>query len=65
MALLALGRITGDAETLRAAVDVLAASPARLEHARALTALGGREPLRHALELAERCGATALAGQRS
>ena len=39
MGLLALGTITGDAGTLRAAVDVLRDSPARLELARALTAL--------------------------
>jgi DNA-binding CsgD family transcriptional regulator len=63
MALLALGRITGDIDTLRAAVDVLAHSPARLEYARALTALGDRDSLRTALELAERCGATVLAAQ--
>ena len=54
------------------AVDVLAASPARLEHARALADLGvalrhrrriveAREPLRRALDLAIRCGATPLA----
>ena len=36
-------------------------SQARLEHARALVALGGREPLKQALEIAERLGATALA----
>ncbi len=59
MALTALGTITGDAETLRVAVEVLGAAP--LERAHALFALGGREPLREALELAERCGATALA----
>jgi DNA-binding NarL/FixJ family response regulator len=63
MALLALGRITGDADTLRAAVDVLAPAPARLEYAYALTALGDRDALRTALELAERCGATVLAAQ--
>ena len=70
MALLALGRITGEVETLRAAVEVLASAPARLEHARALVALGAalgeddaRGPLRAALELAERCGATVLAAQ--
>jgi len=61
MALLALGRITGDADTMREAVRVLEDSPARLEHARALAALNDRESLRKALELAERCGATALA----
>ena len=51
---------------------MLAASPARLEHARALADLGvalrhrrriaeAREPLREALDLAMRCGATPLA----
>jgi DNA-binding CsgD family transcriptional regulator len=51
---------------------VLGASQARLEHARSLTELGAalprsnrrsdaREPLREALDLAHRCGATALA----
>ena len=54
-----LGTITGDAERLHAAVTVLEAAP--LERAHALFALGGREPLREALDLAERCGATALA----
>ena len=59
-------------DALREAVDVLAASPARLEHARALADLGvalrhrrhiveAREPLRRALDHATRCGATALA----
>ena len=50
---------------LERAVEVLSASPARLEHARALTDLGtatsDREPLRTALDLAARLGATALA----
>jgi DNA-binding CsgD family transcriptional regulator len=57
---------------LREAVEVLSDSGARLEHARALTDLGAairrsgsrvqaREPLRHGLELAHACGATALA----
>lgn len=57
---------------LREAVDVLARSPARLEYARALAALGSalrrsrqpgaaREPLRQALHLAATCGADALA----
>jgi DNA-binding NarL/FixJ family response regulator len=67
MALLALGTITHDTATLHTAVATLQASPARLEHARALAALGtathDREPLREALELAERCGASALATQ--
>ncbi len=54
------------------AVGLLAASPARLEHARALTDLGAaqrranrradaRETLREALEMARRCGATVVA----
>jgi DNA-binding CsgD family transcriptional regulator len=56
---------------LEEAVEVLEGSPARLELAKALAALGGRirrdrrpsearEPLRRALELAEVCGATVL-----
>jgi DNA-binding CsgD family transcriptional regulator len=59
-------------ELLAEAVHVLEVSPAVLEHARALTDLGAalrrggqrsnaREPLRRALDLAHRCGATALA----
>jgi DNA-binding CsgD family transcriptional regulator len=58
-------------ELLAEAVEVLEGSPAVLEHARALADLGAslrrrgqrstaREPLRRALELAHRCGATAL-----
>ena len=56
---------------LEAALEVLAASPARLEHARVLVDLGAtfraagqrtaaREPLLEALALAARCGARAL-----
>jgi DNA-binding CsgD family transcriptional regulator len=56
----------------REAVDVLAGSPARLEFAQALAALGSalrrsgrpgeaREPLRQALDLATACGAGGLA----
>jgi DNA-binding CsgD family transcriptional regulator len=56
---------------LEEAVHVLRASPARLEHARALVELGAarrragqradaREPLREGLDLAHRCGATRL-----
>jgi DNA-binding CsgD family transcriptional regulator len=59
---------------LRGAVSVLEGSQARLEHARALAELGGalrrsnqraaaREPLREALELATRSGATPLASR--
>jgi ATP/maltotriose-dependent transcriptional regulator MalT len=59
-------------EHLHEAATVLAGSTARLEEAKALAALGqtlrrvrrpteAREPLRRALELAERCGAQALA----
>jgi DNA-binding NarL/FixJ family response regulator len=57
---------------LREAVEVLRDSPAQLEHAKALGALGAalrragkradaREPLREALDLAHRCGAHGLA----
>jgi DNA-binding CsgD family transcriptional regulator len=66
-----LERETG-LEHLHEAVGVLSESPARLEHAKALATLGGalrrsgsraqaREPLRAALDLAERCGARTLA----
>lgn len=59
-------------ETLRAAVELLAQSPARLQEARARVTLGGalrrrghrvesREPLRDGYELARRCGADVLA----
>jgi DNA-binding CsgD family transcriptional regulator len=59
------------ASTLRQAVSRLEATPARLEHARALADLGAalraggqraaaREPLLEALELASRCGARAI-----
>jgi ATP/maltotriose-dependent transcriptional regulator MalT len=67
---------TGEAalERLHEAVAVLETSPARLEHAYALTDLGSalrranqraaaREPLRRGLELAQRCGATRLAAR--
>jgi DNA-binding CsgD family transcriptional regulator len=60
------------ADRLREAVDVLSGSPARLEHARALVDLGAamrrdnrraeaRGALEEGLDLAERCGAAALA----
>ena len=59
---------------LREAADLLARSPSRLEHARALTDIGAaqrrtnqrsdaRGTLHEALVLAERCGATVLAGR--
>ena len=61
-------------EQLRAAVPALEQSPRRLELARALVDLGAalrrhgrrveaREPLRRGLDLAQRCGATVLAGR--
>jgi DNA-binding CsgD family transcriptional regulator len=68
-----LGELEGDdgIDRLTEAVDLLSGSPARLEHARALAALGvvlrrarqpseAREPLRQALELAEACGCPPL-----
>jgi DNA-binding NarL/FixJ family response regulator len=59
-------------DRLQEAVDAAAGSPARLEHAKALAALGAalrrarrpaeaRKPLRQALELAGACGARGLA----
>jgi class 3 adenylate cyclase/DNA-binding CsgD family transcriptional regulator len=74
IALRALGLVEGGAEgeqRLREAVDILAPSPARLEHAKALIELGAalrrrnerteaRELLRQGVDLAHRCGATAL-----
>ena len=74
IALRARGLIEGGdegIELLRESVAVLSESPARLEHARALVALGGalrrsrrradaRAPLSEGLELAERCGAGPL-----
>ncbi|HEX2070504.1 MAG TPA: AAA family ATPase [Thermoleophilaceae bacterium] len=61
-------------ERLREAVAILERSTARLEHAKALAALGSalrrarkpteaREPLRHALDLARVCGAEGLCEQ--
>jgi DNA-binding CsgD family transcriptional regulator len=75
VALRTQGLVTGGPEglaLLERAVETLAGSPARLEHARALCDLGAarrraqqraaaREPLRQALEAAHRLGATALA----
>jgi DNA-binding CsgD family transcriptional regulator len=70
-----LGLVLGDdggLEHLRAALAVLEESPARLEHTRTLVHFGAalrrggerreaRDPLREGLDLARRCGATALA----
>jgi DNA-binding CsgD family transcriptional regulator len=61
-------------QTAHESVTVLAASPARLEHARAMCGLGmalrqarrrveAREPLREALDLALRCGGARIASQ--
>jgi DNA-binding CsgD family transcriptional regulator len=74
-ALRAAGLVEGDErglELLHLAASTLSRSHATLEHARALTDLGAalrrggrrsesRDPLRQALDLAHRCGATALA----
>jgi DNA-binding CsgD family transcriptional regulator len=74
ISLRALGLVEGGDEgdrLLRDAVDVLADSPARLEHARALVDLGSafrransrseaRRHLREGIQLAHVCGATAL-----
>ena len=74
MALRAAGIVEGGSaglELVREAVELLGRSPARLEHARALTDLGEMlereerrvdacDVLRPALELAHRCGAIAL-----
>jgi DNA-binding CsgD family transcriptional regulator len=75
MALRAVGLIEGGErglDLLDEAVGVLEPSPARLEHARALTDLGAalrranrtaaaRDPLRKALDIADACGARPLA----
>ena len=74
VSLRALGLVEGGQAgegLLREAVEVLADSPARLEHARALVDLGAlvrrgnsrseaRKLLRQGVDLAHRCGATAL-----
>ena len=74
VSLRALGLIEGGSTgegLLREAVDVLADSPARLEHARALIDLGAalrranrrsesRKHLREGIDLAQQCGATVL-----
>jgi DNA-binding CsgD family transcriptional regulator len=75
VSLRALGRVEGGQagdQLLREAVEVLADSPARLEHAHALIDLGSslrrsnsrseaRQLMREGVELAHRCGAGALA----
>ena len=72
IALRTLGLVEDELDHLNEAVNVLSASPARLERARALADLGvalrhrrrvveAREPLRQALDLADRCDATPLA----
>ncbi len=64
----------GRLDTLREAVEVAEESSARLEHAKALVALGSalrrgrkpsaaREPLRRGLELASQCGAPPVVDQ--
>ena len=61
----------GGAELLAEAVRVLETTPAKLEHARALADLGAalrrdghasaaRDPLREAIDLADRCGAAPI-----
>jgi DNA-binding NarL/FixJ family response regulator/tetratricopeptide (TPR) repeat protein len=76
-ALRAVGLLDGEdegIEALRASVDLLAGTPARLEHARSLVALGSalrrrklrveaREHLAAGAELAHRCGAARLAAR--
>ncbi|MBE2314858.1 helix-turn-helix transcriptional regulator [Solirubrobacter sp. CPCC 204708] len=70
----AAGLVEGDVERLRAAVAILAESPAALEHCRALVDLGAalrraghrreaRGPLREGLDQAQRFGARRLAEQ--
>jgi DNA-binding CsgD family transcriptional regulator len=75
VALRVQGAVTGGAEgieLLREAAGILAGTRARLQHAKALADLGAalrrankrkeaREPLREALDIAHRCGATPLA----
>ena len=66
----AAGLVADDVDLLQVAVETLAPTAARLEHARALVDLGAalrranrrvaaREPLRDGLDLAARCGAAA------
>jgi DNA-binding CsgD family transcriptional regulator len=77
IALSSAGLATGGAEGLELlaqGVDVLACSPARLDYARALADLGAalrragrraqaREPLTEAIQVAQACGASALAAR--
>jgi tetratricopeptide (TPR) repeat protein len=66
-ALRQLGELTGDAAALREGLAFLDGTSARLERAKAHAALGDAQQdirsWRTALELAERCGADALAGR--
>ncbi|MFF3404584.1 LuxR C-terminal-related transcriptional regulator, partial [Streptomyces sp. NPDC002659] len=76
-ALRVTGLLTGGADgcnALKQAVAILDGSPARLEHAKALADYGAglrrtghrvtaRDPLRRALDIATRCGATPVAEQ--
>ncbi|MBP2368524.1 helix-turn-helix domain-containing protein [Pseudonocardia parietis] len=66
-----LGTLRRDPDQLRTAAEITAGTPARLEHVKALAALGAalrhsgrvreaREPLRRAVELAEACSAPGL-----
>jgi DNA-binding CsgD family transcriptional regulator len=70
--LVAAGQVSGELSLIEEATQVLRASPARLEYARALVALGSllrrgrqpreaREPLTEGLRLARLCGAEPLA----
>ena len=72
IALRAAGVVRGDEALLEQSVATLASTPAQLEHAHSLVALGSarrrggragdaREPLASGLALARRCGAVALA----
>ncbi|RFU22362.1 helix-turn-helix transcriptional regulator [Geodermatophilus marinus] len=74
IALRTTAQLAGDPAGLAEAAQVLAATPARLEHARALVELGAalrrsnrradaRGPLRQGQDLAARCGAGALVAQ--
>ncbi|GEL19091.1 helix-turn-helix transcriptional regulator [Pseudonocardia asaccharolytica] len=74
VALRTAGLVDGSLDALREAVDVLAGTAARLEHAHALVEFGAalrrsghradaREPLRAGLDIAHRCAATVLSAR--